>query len=117
MSTMRKSAEDMSVWDDRILELLQEEGPSSPKLIAEHEFILRSRPTVSRRLSRLQELGLVQEITNGVYRITERGEGYLNEEYDARNERWLNQDQTNGPDSAPSGPTPEEAGNGGDGAP
>jgi predicted transcriptional regulator len=106
----------MSVWDDRILELLREEGPKSVKSLSESEFILRSKSTVSRCVNRLQNLGLAQEIDNGVYQITERGEGYLDEDYDAENGVWLNQDHTNGPDSAPSGPTPEEAGNGGDGA-
>lgn len=110
---MRRSAADMSVWDDRILELLREEGPMSPKLVSENEFIQRSRPTISRRMGILQEKGLVQEITNGVYRITDEGEGYLNEEFDARTGMWI--DQMSG-DEEPDGPSPTEAGNGGNGA-
>jgi Mn-dependent DtxR family transcriptional regulator len=113
---MRKSSADMSVWDDRILELLNENGAMSVGDIYRHEYIRKSKSTVSRRVNRLQDKGLTEEIANGVYRITEQGVGYLSEEYDVENEVWLNQDQADGPDSVPSGPTPEEAGNGGDDA-
>jgi hypothetical protein len=114
---MRRSGPWQSVWDDRILEwMLENEGSGTASEMKDVDEIQISRSQISRRLKKLAEHGLVREIGNGAYVITDEGEGYLDEEYDAANEVWLNQDHTNGPDSAPSGPTPEEAGNGGDGA-
>jgi len=114
---MRRSGRWQSVWDDRLLEWMVEknDGSGTASEMKEVEDIKISRSQISKRLKKLKEHGLVQEIGNGAYIVTEEGEGYLNEEYDAENERWLNQNQVNGDNSASSGPTPEEAGNGGDG--
>jgi len=113
---MRRSGKWQSVWDDRILEWLREnDGDGTPKQIHDSGAFEVTRQHVAERLRTLADHGLVRRIGNGAYSLTEEGEGYLDEEYDARNERWMNQNQTDGPESAPSGPTPEEAGNGGDG--
>ncbi|WP_256545445.1 ArsR family transcriptional regulator [Halobellus inordinatus] len=79
----RKSADWMSVWDDRILELLREEGPNSPTPISKHKYIHVTASQVSRRLRRLAEYGLVEPYPNGVYGITTDGEFYLDGELDA----------------------------------
>ncbi|MWG34150.1 Lrp/AsnC family transcriptional regulator [Halomarina oriensis] len=80
---MRHSAAWMSIWDDRILEYLQENGPSPVGEIAENEYIHVSQPTVSRRCQRLAEHGFTARVGNGVYVITERGKSYLAGELNA----------------------------------
>ncbi|WP_436909933.1 ArsR family transcriptional regulator [Halosimplex marinum] len=70
----------MTLWDDRILELLREWDSGTPSELAETEFVSVSRQQVSRRLQKLAEHALVQPLGNGVYVITERGEKYLDGE-------------------------------------
>jgi len=73
----------MTIWDDRILELIREEGSGSPTKLAESEYIRVSPQHVSRRLRKLAEHGLLQDLGNGVYVLTEIGENYLDGEVDA----------------------------------
>jgi Mn-dependent DtxR family transcriptional regulator len=80
---MRRSADWMSIWDDRILEYLQDNGPTAVGEIADDDLIRVSQPHVSNRCAKLAEHGLVSALGNGVYAITERGERYLDEELDA----------------------------------
>ena len=70
----------MTIWDDRILEILRHSDSVTASELAEMEYIRVSRPQVSRRLKKLNEHGLVQHLGNGVYVITERGEKYLDGE-------------------------------------
>ena len=79
----RKSADWMTIWDDRLLELLSEEGPAAPTPLANDDHIHINPSSVSRRLRRLKEYGLVHGLGNGVYGITSEGEQYLNGELDA----------------------------------
>jgi len=81
--TTRRSATWMTIWDDRLLEVIREEGSGSPKELAETDFIRVSRQHVSRRLSKLAEHGLLTHLGNGVYVITEKGNRYLEGELDA----------------------------------
>ena len=80
----------MTIWDDRILETLREEGPMPVGEISEEGGVRIQQPSVSRRCSKLAEHGLLIALGNGVYQITEEGEGYLDEEYDAENGAWMN---------------------------
>lgn len=96
---MRYSGEWMQKWDDRILEVLEEEGPRGVGYIDEHPAIRSSHSTVSRRLKDLAAHGLVSERGNGVYMITEKGKAYLNEEYDAEHEVYLDSESEIGSDS------------------
>jgi Mn-dependent DtxR family transcriptional regulator len=73
----------MSIWDDRILEFLREEGPASVGAISDNQYIRISNPSVSRRCAKLAEKGFLTPFGNGVYGITDRGEQYLDEELDA----------------------------------
>ena len=73
----------MTIWDDRILELLRAEGPNSPTPIADHEYVHVNKSTVSRRLRKLADHGLVETYPNGVYGISPEGERYLDGELDA----------------------------------
>lgn len=70
----------MTIWDDRILEIARQEDSVSPKELADTDYFAVSRQQISRRLRKLNEHGLMQHLGNGVYVITERGEGYLDGE-------------------------------------
>lgn len=80
---MRKSASWMTIWDDRILEIMREDGPTSPTPLSKHDYIRIGKSGVSKRLNRMREHGLIQELGNGVYSITTTGESYLDGEIDA----------------------------------
>ena len=77
---MRRSGAWMTIWDDRILEILRDSDSGTPSELADEEYIKVSRQQVSRRLQKLNDHGLVQHLGNGVYVITERGEKYLDGE-------------------------------------
>jgi predicted transcriptional regulator len=70
----------MTIWDDRILEILRDTDSGTPSELADEEYIKVTRQQVSRRLKKLNEHGLVKHLGNGVYVITERGEKYLDGE-------------------------------------
>ena len=73
----------MTIWDDRILEVVSEKGSGSPKELSETDYIRVSRQHVSRRLSTLADHGLLTHLGNGVYVLTEKGTRYLEGELDA----------------------------------
>jgi len=79
----------MNIWDDRILEILHEQGPLPVGKLSGHEAVHTSKSTVSRRCRKLAEKRLLQEIGNGVYSITEVGEAYLKGAYDAEAEEFI----------------------------
>lgn len=96
---MRKSASWMTIWDDRILEYVDEEGSATPKKLDESGFIHVSRSQISRRLRRLAEGSLLEHLGNGVYVITDEGEAYLEEQFDV--DRWSYVDNDEGPADVP----------------
>jgi len=97
---MRLSGSWQSVWDDRILEWMREnEGTGTPKEVAGSGLIRVSRTQVGRRMKKLAEHGLLTHVGNGAYVITEEGEAYLDEEYDAEESVYVD-----GSDSAEVGP-------------
>jgi len=73
----------MTLWDDRLLEVIQQEGASRPADLVEHKYIRVSKSTISRRLRKLADHRLLSNLGNGVYVITEEGEKYLSGEIDA----------------------------------
>lgn len=73
----------MTIWDDRILEVIREEGSGSPSELAGTDVIRVSRQHVSRRLQKLADHQLLTHLGNGVYVITEEGKKYLDGELDA----------------------------------
>ena len=81
---MRLSAEWMSIADDRILEFLRDEGPHTPSKMADDDRLLFSRSHINRRCTLLVEHGLLENLGNGVYSITDRGRQYLGEDLDLR---------------------------------
>lgn len=80
---MRYSANWMVLADDRILEFLSENGPRSPLKMYESGEIRYSRGYINSRCQKLADYGLVLNLGNGVYQITEKGEQYLSGNLDA----------------------------------
>lgn len=76
----------MSFAADRILEYLDKEGAASPSQIANDDRIRFGRDHTNQVLLDLRKAALVEMIGNGVYRITEKGRGYLLGQEDLRNE-------------------------------
>lgn len=74
---MRKSGRWMVLVDDRILEALNEEGFMTPSDLANLEELQYSAQHIGDRCRKLAKHGLVENVGNGVYQITERGEKYL----------------------------------------
>jgi len=86
---MRYSGSWQSVWDDRILEVIDKEGPSSPKTIKDTGLIHVSKQHISSRLNKMADHELLYRLPNGVYGLTEKGEAYLEGEYDAEAEQFI----------------------------
>ena len=80
---MRYSADWMTIADDRILEYLSTSETSTPKKMADSGDVRFSRQYIGERCRKLADYGMVQHLGNGVYRITEYGEQYLEGELDA----------------------------------
>lgn len=87
---MRQSGSWMTIWDDRILEIIREEESGTSTELAEREEIHVAQSTVSRRLQKLADRDLLRALGNGVYMLTDEGEAYLDGEYDAEKERYIN---------------------------
>jgi Mn-dependent DtxR family transcriptional regulator len=80
----------MVITDERILEYMSEvEDPTTSKKISESGELLAAQSTISRRLNKLAELGLLVRYGNGVYALHERGEGYLAGAYDVESGEWV----------------------------
>ena len=84
---MRKPADWMTFSDDRILEFLSTNHPHGPTKMADKMSEIapgfeRTRNTISLRCRRLEEHGLLEDVSRGVYAITEEGEAYLEGELD-----------------------------------
>jgi len=72
----------MNQTDDRILDLLEESGLIlSPAVMAKN--LDYSRSWVSERTGKLVEAGLVEQVDDGYYRISDRGHAYLAGDLDA----------------------------------
>lgn len=67
--------------DDRILELLDEEGNLTPQAVEDFGGPVAGH--ASDRLPKLAEYGLVTKLSRGLYRITEAGQAYLAGDLDA----------------------------------
>ncbi|WP_193787745.1 PhiH1 repressor [Natrialba chahannaoensis] len=78
---MRQPADWMVPSDDRILELLREEGNLTPQAVEDFGGPVAGH--ASDRLPVLAQYGLVTKISRGLYRITDSGEAYLDENLDA----------------------------------
>lgn len=79
---MRKRADWMRPADDRILEYLHSEGPNLPTNMADKLDL--SRKYIGERCRKLAAYGLVENLGEGLYRITENGTEFLEGKLDAR---------------------------------
>ncbi|ARS89650.1 hypothetical protein B1756_07800 [Natrarchaeobaculum aegyptiacum] len=75
----RKPARWMCTLDERILEYLEEEGWSTPKLISQRMKFNASRGRVEERCEMLAQVGLIVPIYEGseMYELTGDGRDYL----------------------------------------
>lgn len=82
---MRPVVSWMTKSDDAILEFLDETGIAIPPTAIAFNLEKISRPTVDRRLPKLEGAGLVKryEDPRGYYEITNRGRAYLAGDLDA----------------------------------
>ena len=88
---LRHSGNWMTLVDDRILEYLYENEAASPTEMMKGGPIKFSRAYIGRRCKKLKEKGLLREISDATYVITEDGEAYLRGYLDT--EDWENIDQ------------------------
>ena len=78
---MRQRGDWMVPSDDAILELVREQGNLTPQAV--EDFGGPSAHHAGVRLRKLAEAGLLDQISRGLYRITDDGLAYLDEEFDA----------------------------------
>lgn len=106
---MRYAGNWMTAVDDRILEYLSEHESGSPTKMKREGPIRYSRQQVHRRCKKLAENGLVKDLGNGVYMITDDGEAYLDGRLDTENWTYIKDDSNCVEEE---GPTDDEALNG-----
>ena len=87
---MRHSGDWMTLLDDRILEYLSENEAASPTEMKKGGPLHFSRAYIGRRCRKLAEEGLIREISDAVYKITDDGEAYLSGVLDTQN--WVRVD-------------------------
>ena len=96
----------MTIWDDRILETIRDDQDEMGKVseLAKEDTIRIARSSVSRRCKKLEEHSLLRNIGDGVYVLTERGEGYLQGEintYENQPDRVSEEDETDNGTASP----------------
>lgn len=79
---MRYSGRWMSIVDDRVLEFLAENETGTPTQMKREGKIRYTPEHVARRCRELDDKGLIVNLGNSVYSITEEGEAYLQGELD-----------------------------------
>lgn len=77
----RQRADWMRPKDEHILEIMRDEGNMTPGALEELDVTVANY--ASNRLSKMARYGLVERVARGLYRITDRGEAFLDEELDA----------------------------------
>jgi len=97
---MRLAGSWQVLLDDRILELFDEgdEEYLKPAEIAQDERIRHSRSYVTKRCRKLADHGLLQAVSQGVYRLTDEGRAYLRGEYDAETGAYVTESEAIQPD-------------------
>jgi predicted transcriptional regulator len=95
----------MVLADDRILEYIREKDAAGSTEMAESDYVRYSQSYISRRSKELVEHGLLREVGNGAYLITERGKRYLDGEIDTSEDA---PDEVESPFEGESGPSAGE---------
>ncbi|AAV47198.1 PhiH1 repressor-like [Haloarcula marismortui ATCC 43049] len=78
----RQRADWMTQTDEAILETIRDEGNMTPQAL-DDTFDIAAANYARDRLSELTRYGLVEKIGRGLYRLTDDGRAFLNEELDA----------------------------------
>lgn len=78
---VRQRADWMKPVDDQILELMRDEGNLTPRAV--DDFGVAVSDYAGDRFSVLRRYGLVERISRGLYRLTDDGRDYLDEDLDA----------------------------------
>jgi hypothetical protein len=84
----RKSAFWMKQLDERILEVLEVEGWSTPSILARERGFCASEGHIRERCQMLQYAGLIAPISGDMYELTIEGIHYLDGKIDARYRPW-----------------------------
>ncbi|QIB76391.1 ArsR family transcriptional regulator [Halogeometricum borinquense] len=71
----------MKPIDEHILETMRDEGNLTPQALADFDVTVPNY--ASDRLSVLSRYGMVEKISRGLYRLTDTGKQFLDEELDA----------------------------------
>jgi hypothetical protein len=79
---IRKNADWMVILDERILESLRDDGPSSPAILAASKGVRDSEEKIRRRCDRLEEANLIEDSNDELLTITRKGRQYLDGEID-----------------------------------
>lgn len=77
----RQRADWMTRTDEEILETLRDKGNLNPAAVEKFDVTVANY--ASNRLSKMSDYGLVERIAPGLYRLTEVGDDFLDEELDA----------------------------------
>lgn len=78
----RKRADWMTQTDEVILETMRDEGNMTPQALAD-TFDITAANYARDRLSKMGRYGLVEKIGRGLYRLTDDGRAFLDEDLDA----------------------------------
>ena len=73
----------MTIADDRLLEYIAKHETATPTEMAESDLVRFKRVHLQRRCQKLYQYGLVRQVGNGVYMLSEQGQQYLDGELDA----------------------------------
>ncbi len=71
----------MTQVDEEILETMREEGNMTPRALEDFDVTVANY--ARDRLAKMSDYGLVERLSRGLYRLTEEGEAFLDEELDA----------------------------------
>lgn len=77
----RKRADWMRPVDEHILEVMRDEGNMTPNALEQMDVTVANY--ASNRLSQMAKYGLVERVVQGLYRITDDGISFLDEDLDA----------------------------------
>lgn len=83
---IRKPPEYLTQTDERILEFLRAEVKGTPKEIVDSGYASGDNKYISQRLKVLNDGGFVNRVAQGQYKISEKGQEYLEGEIDLRDE-------------------------------
>ena len=89
---LRHSGNWMTLVDDRILEYLHENEAASPTEMMKGGPIKYSRAYIGRRCKKLKQRGLLREISDATYVITEDGEAYLKGYLDTEDWQYIDEE-------------------------